>query len=189
MTLSAPPIPVNSPCPRSSVARSFFYNGSITTAGGIVHAERDRAYSVATHRCCRLAITAGPSVCPMSRRARDGGIREKLAAGVAATLSKCCTLARCLTCETLGHARAHRCRPLISRFVATRVRHGRRKHWLPRSSPIASIHRARPRGRERAAIKSIAFIRRAAIPNQRTARALGIKFPAGVLALADEVIE
>jgi len=32
-------------------------------------------------------------------------------------------------------------------------RRGRRKHWLPRSSPIASTT-ARPRGRKRAAIKS-----------------------------------
>jgi hypothetical protein len=42
---------------------------------------------------------------------------------------------------------------LVSRFVATRVRRGRRKHWLPSSSPVASIHLA-PRGRERAAIKT-----------------------------------
>ena len=33
---------------------------------------------------------------------------------------------------------------LVSRFVATRVRRGRRKHWLPGISPIASIHRAPP---------------------------------------------
>ena len=34
-----------------------------------------------------------------------------------------------LTCETLGHARAHGCRTRLYRDVATRVRRGRRKHW------------------------------------------------------------
>src|SRR6516164_7158964 len=52
-------------------------------------------------------------------RGRDGGVREELAAGVAVTPSKCSTLARCLTCETLGHARAHGCRDsLVSRLRA-----------------------------------------------------------------------
>src|SRR5262249_57725973 len=59
-------------------------------------------------------------------------------AGVAATPSQCCTLARCLTCETLGHARAHGCRtPLVSRFVVTRVPPGRFKHGLSISFPTA----------------------------------------------------
>src|SRR5215831_17030554 len=35
-------------------------------------------------------------------RPRDGGVRQELAAGVVATPSKCCTLGRCLTCETLA---------------------------------------------------------------------------------------
>src|SRR6516165_7004416 len=85
-------------------------------------------------------------------RGRDGGVREELAAGVAVTPSKCCTLARCLTCETLGHARVHGCRARLYRDSSPAVRRGRRKHWLPRSSPSASIHRAPP-CREPAAIK------------------------------------